>query len=145
MMKWNVRKETLNVGAMELDNLTFNEDYLEVYIDILNMSDELKAEIYKAIEIEKVRYSKEWDEFLTEVDEHKRFSTKWSNKPVVIDYNCLGISLEAGKPIKYTINTGFHDVDNDRLEPVCSIDVDLSAHTDELKKAIIHALIDRFF
>ncbi len=145
MMKWKARKETLNVGIMELDNLTFNEDYLEVNIDILDMSEELKAEVNKAIEIEKVRYSEEWDEILLDHEEFKRFSTKWSDKPVVIEYNSLSVTLEAGKPIKYTIYTGFHDVDNDRLEPVCSINVDLSAHTEELKKAIIHVLIDRFF
>ena len=145
MMKWKARKETLDIGVLELGNLTLNEDYMEVCIDIFDMSEELKAEINRAIEIEKVRYSKEWDEFLLDHEECKRFSTKWSNKPVVIEYSSLSIALQAGEPIKYTIDTGFHDADNNRLEPVASINVDLSAHTEELKKAIIHVLIDRFF
>ena len=145
MMKWKARKETTNIGFLELDNLTFNEEYLEVCIDICGMSDELKAEVNKAIELEKVNYSKELDEILAEHEVCKRFSTEWSNKPVAIDYNYLAIVLEAGKPIRYTINTGFHDIDNDNLEPVASFDVDLSDYAEELKAAIIHVLIDKFF
>lgn len=67
------------------------------------------------------------------------------DKPVVIDYNYLSVTLEAGKPIKCTINTGFHDAENDRLDPAASIDVDLFEYVGELKKAIIHVLIDKFF
>lgn len=145
MMKWKARMETANIGVLELGNLTFNEDYMEVSIDICDMSEELKAEVDKAIEIEKVQYSKQWDEILSKHEEFKRFSTKWSDKPVVIDFNYLSVTLEAGKPIKYTINIGFHDAENDRLEPVASIDVDLSEYVGELKKAIIHVLIDKFF
>lgn len=53
MMKWKARTETTNIGVLELGNLTFNEDYMEVSIDICDMSDCLKAEIEKAVEIAK--------------------------------------------------------------------------------------------
>jgi len=145
MMKWKARTETTNIGVLELDNLTFNEDCLAVCIDICNMSDGLKEEVNKEIEIEKIRFSKEWDKILAEHEEFKRWSTVWSDKPVEIDYSYLAIVLEAGKPIRYTINVGFHDVYNDRLDPVASLDVDLSEYAEELKAAIIHVLIDKFF
>lgn len=145
MLKWKARKETTNIGVMELDNMTFNEDFLEVSLDICDMSEALKAEVNKAIEIEKIQYSQYWNERLSEFDESKQFSTAWSDKPVVIDFSYLSVTLEAGKQIKYTINTGFHDAENDKLEPVASIDVDLSEYVGELKKAIIHVLIEKFF
>lgn len=145
MMRWRVKTETTSIGNMELENVMLNEDCLDVSIDILDMSGELKAEVDKAIEAEKVRYSMEWDEILSEYDSYKRFSTKWSDRPVAIDFNYLLIKLEAGKPITYTINTGFHDVENDRLEPVVQLNVDLSAYEDEIKKAIIHVMIENFF
>lgn len=145
MMRWKARKETTNIGVMELDNMTFNEDFLEVSLDICDMSETLKAEVNKAIEIEKVQYSQYWNELLSEFDESKQFSTVWSDKPVVIDFSYLSVTLEAGKPIKYTVNIGFHDAENDRLDPVASIDVDLSDYVGELKKAIIHVLIEKFF
>lgn len=144
-MKWKARTETMNIGELDLGNLTFNEDYIELSVDIYDMTEELKAEVDKAIVLEKVRYSKEWDEILSMHEEYKRFSTKWSDKPVVIDCSYLSITLESGKPIKYTINTCFHDVENDKLEPVCSVDVDLSNYAAEIKKSIIHVLVERFF
>ena len=145
MMKWSVKTETTNIGVLELGNITLDEDYMEISVDICDMSDDLKAELNKAIEIEKVKYSKEWDKWFLQHETRKRFSTKWSEKPVVIEGSSLFITLEAEKPIKYTINTAFHDAENDRLEPVASIDIDLSDYNEELKKEIIHVLIDKFF
>lgn len=34
MMKWKTRTETTNIGILELGNLTFDEDYMVVSIDI---------------------------------------------------------------------------------------------------------------
>lgn len=145
MMKWKARKETTNIGVMELNNMTFSEDFLEVYIDICGMSEDLKAEVDKAIEIEKVQCSQYWDELLSEHEESKRFSTVWSDNPVVIDFSYLSVTLETGKPIKYSINVGFHDAGNGSLNPVASIDIDLSEYANELKCAIIQVLVGKFF
>lgn len=54
MMKWKARTETTNIDVLELGNWTFDEDYMQVSIDICDMSDNLKAEVAKAIEIAKV-------------------------------------------------------------------------------------------
>lgn len=144
MMKWKVRTETTNIGILELGNLTFDEDYMEVSIDICDMSDSLKAEVDKAIEIAKVQYTKENETLNAENGYH--LPTVWSDKPVVMDFTYLRVILEAGKPIHYQICVGFEDADNKMMEQWdCAITVDLSEYANELKKAIIKVLIDKFF
>ena len=145
MMKWKARTETTNIGILELGNLTFNEDYMEVSIDICDMSDCLKVEIEKAIEARKIESAKEWEQIYNEHPDWKRCNRVFSDKTAVIDFTYLNIVLEAGKPIKYSVVVGFHDAEDDYLETDVSITVDLSEHTDELKKAIIKVLIDKFF
>lgn len=145
MMKWKARTETVNIGTLELGNITFNEDYMEVSIDICNMSDSLKAEISNATEVRKAESVKEWDKIYKERPELPRFDRTWSSKPPVIDYTYLRIILEGWKAIRHSIEAGFHDAENDRLSECASIAVDLSEHTNELKKAVIKVLLDRFF
>lgn len=145
MMKWKARTETTNIGILELGNLTFNEDYMEVSIDICDMSDSLKADVAKAIETRKIESAKEWEQVYKDHPEWEQRSRVFSDKPAVIDFTYLNIVLEADKPIKYSVVVGFHDAEDDRLEEDASITVDLSEHTDELKKAIIKVLIDKFF
>lgn len=144
-MKWKARTETTNIGTLELGNVTFNEGYMEVSIDICNMSDSMKAEVSKAIEARKAESNKEWAVIYAERPELPRFERTWSSKPTVIDYTYLRIILEVGKTIKYSIEVGFHDADNDRLGECASITVDLSEHMNELKKAVIKVMLDRFF
>lgn len=148
MMKWKARTETTNIGVLDLGSITFNEDYMEVSIDIFNMSEELEAELNKAIEIEKVRYSEEIKKDMesgVSIHPLKR-NTVWSDKPVIMSYTYLRVRLEAGKPIDYSIEFGFTDAEDRFMESWGgSISVDLSEHTTELKKAIIKVLVDRFF
>lgn len=148
MMKWKARTETTNIGVLDLGSITFNEDYMEVSIDIFDMSEELEAELNKAIEIEKVRYSEEIKKDMesgVSIHPLKR-NTVWSDKPVIMSYTYLRVRLEAGKPIDYSIEFGFTDAEDRFMESWGgSISVDLSEHTTELKKAIIKVLVDRFF
>lgn len=148
MMKWKARTETTNIGVLELENITLDEDYMEISIDICDMSEDLKEELNKAIEIEKVRYSEEIKKYMengVSVHPLKR-GTVWSDKPVIMNYTYLRVRLETGKPIDYSVEFGFHDADDNFMEAWGgSITVDLSAHTNELKKAIIKVLIDKFF
>lgn len=145
MMKWKARTETTNIGVLELGNLTFNDDYMEVSIDVCDMSDDLKSDIEKAIEARKIESVKEWEQVYNDHPDWERCSRVFSDKPAVIDFTYLNIVLEADKPIKYSIVVGFHDAEDDHLEECASITVDLSEHTNELKKAIIKVLLDKFF
>lgn len=144
MMKWKARTETTNIGILELGNLTFDEDYMEVSIDICDMSDNLKAEVDKAIEIAKVKYTENNEKMNAEYGYN--LPTVWSDKPVIMDFTYLRVVLKAGEPITYTICIGFEDADNRMMEQWdCAITVDLSEYANELKKAIIKVLVDKFF
>lgn len=147
MMQWKARKENLNIGSMELSNVTFNEDYMEVSIDILSVSDELRAEIEKSIDVAKAEHIEQWKKWYGENFEnwHKDYKPQWSNKPVVIQFHYLRIILEEGKANRYSIETGFEDAENSRIEACASTVVDLSEYEHELKKAVISVLIDKFF
>ncbi len=57
---------------------------MEVSIDIFDMSDELKVELNKAIEVAKIDYTKKYDEMNRESGHN--YNTTWSNKPVVMDF-----------------------------------------------------------
>lgn len=146
MMKWKTRTETTDIGILELGNLTFDEDYMEVSIDICDMSDSMKAEVDKAIEIAKVKYTEERTRLIEEYNIHlSKRGTVWSDKSVVMDFAYLHVVLEVGKPIDYQICIGFHDAVDTYMEQECSITVDLSEYANELKKAIIKVLVDKFF
>ena len=144
MVKWKARTETTNIGVLELGNLTFDEDYMEISIDICDMSDNLKDEIKKAIEIAKVQCTQNNERLNAE--KGYNLPLVWSDEPVNMDFTYLRVVLEAGKPIDYSICFGFTDAVNDSME--CwdgSITVDLSEYANELKKAIIKVLVDKFF
>ena len=143
MMKWKARTETTNIGILELGNLTFNEDYMEVSMDICDMSDNLKAEVKKAIEIKKLEHT----ETYSALNQEKGWNLKtvWSNKPIALDYTYLRVILEEGKPIHYSVCVGFHDSADELMEDNCEITVDLAEYQNELKKAIIKVLVDKFF
>lgn len=149
MMKWKVKKETTNIGALNLGNITFNEDYMEVSIDIFDISKDLKEELNKAIEIEKVRFIEDRKQLIAEHDRPVHplnRNTVWSNQPVIMDFTYLHINLETGKPIDYSIRFGFHDAEDDYMEAwEGNITVDLSAYANQLKKEIIKVFIDKFF
>lgn len=143
MMKWKARKETTNIGTMELGNVTLDEDNIGVFVDICDMSDSLKVEVDKAVEIEKVKYT---EKFRSKNDKYGRnLSTEWSSKPPVIDDTYLWIFLKGGGEIECSIEIAFHDADNELMDECASITVDLSEHMNELKKAVIKVMLDRFF
>lgn len=144
MMKWKARTDTINVGILELGNLTFDEDYMEVSIDICGMSDSLKTEVDKAIEIAKVKYTEKKEAINRDYDTNH--ITTWSDEPVIIDFTYLRVVMESGKPMNYQICVGFHDAIYDCMEQWdCAITVDLSKYSNELKKVIIKVLVDKFF
>lgn len=143
MMKWKARKETINIGTMELGNVTLDEDNIGVFVDICDMSDSLKAEVDKAVEIEKIKYT----EKIRSMNEKRgyNFSALWSSKPPVIDDTYLWIFLKGGGEIECSIEVAFHDADNELMDECASITVDLSENMNELKKAVIKVMLDRFF
>ena len=91
MLKWKSRTETTNIGVLELGNITFDEDYMEVSIDICSMSDGLREEVEKAIEIGKVNRTREIEKFNRE--HGFNIPSVWSDKPVKIDFTYLRVVI----------------------------------------------------
>ena len=145
MVKWKARKETADIGCIELDSLTFDEGYMSVSIDICGMSEELKAEVDRAVGVAKAQYAGKWEKWYAEHPGLKRHRIQWSDKPVVMEYTYLSVVFEAGKPVSYSIVAGFHDAEDARTETCEDIAVDLSEYTNELKRAVIKVLLDKFF
>lgn len=145
MVKWKAGKETVDIGCIELGSLTFDEDYMSVSIDICGMSEELKAEVDKAVGVAKAQYAEEWGKWYMGHPELKRHRVQWSGNPVVMDYSYLSVAFEAGKPISYSIVAGFHDAEDARMEACADITVDLSGYVNELKRAVVKVLLDKFF
>lgn len=144
MMHLNVGKGNLKKGNLELGNLIFDENHIEVAIDIVEMSEDLKVEFDKMIEVEKENYISEMKKYHSDCPKFIN-RLKWCNEPVIIMTSFLQVNLEVGKPIQYRIVVGFMDAADEFMDSVVSMDVDLSEYEAELKKVISKSLIDRFF
>ena len=142
-MKYQKEETTLNMGSISLSNFVFDEDSLGITMDILEVSDELKNEIQKSIEIEKENHTihrKEMKEYYPDYPQYT-----WSEVPVIIDSCFLEVYLRKGKKISYSINTIFHDSKNNHLEACAVTVIDLTQYEELLKKEVLKILIDNFF
>ena len=148
MMNWKVKMAAANDESLELEdatyeNISIDDERIAVCFDICGMSDNLAAEVEKAIEKEKIKRTEELE------DSNKQgahWNTKWSDKPVVKDFVYLYVAFKTGKPADYKICIIFHDAEDEALSSWdCEISVDLSENINEIKKAIIKTLIDKFF
>lgn len=140
MTKRETKKEIKNIGVIDLSQIDFADNFIQIFIPIVNISAELKTELDKAIEVDKVNYLEE----MKELGCKRLLDSEWSSKGVIFD----GLSMEVlvqDKEIRYSINVDYTDMENDFLWNNASIEVDLSAFNDEIKKIVIKAMIDKFF
>lgn len=148
MMNWKVKMAAANNESLKLEdiayeNISIDEDCIDVCFNICGMSDNLTVEVKKAIEKEKIKCTEELE------DSNKKgahWNTKWSDKPVVKDFEYLNVVFKSGEPIDYKICIIFHDAEDESLEVWdCEVAVDLSENVSEIKKIIIKTLINKFF
>jgi len=129
------RMMTTNIGTIDIGELDLLEDSLEVFIPIIAVSENLKATIEENIQRAKEVFQ---EEFLI------CRGMEWSNSGVAISYQSLHITVKE-KAFNYELCFDFEDKANDSICTGFNLDVDLSEHTEELKKLIIKAMIDKFF
>lgn len=135
----------INIGNLTLgDNISFAEDILQVFIDIKSMSKQLKRQIYKEIDEDKMYYSY----YL----QNKLNGRKWSKDGVNIVSTTLVVSISKVKDVHFGLNSlvCYIDVDYvDKTDPELyshvSINANFSNNERELKQLILNALINRFF
>lgn len=145
MTKKTLKEINSSIGSIKLGDLVLEEQSLQIIIDILDMSDELKAEIDKAIEIEKVNNVKYWEDFYNEHPQCTRYKRVWSDEPVNIFCQYLDVNLEVGKPIQYEVVVAFNDAVDDFVETDVKIPIDLSKYENELKVVFTQKIIESFF
>lgn len=133
----------MNIDIVKLGNVTLNENHIEAFIDIRDMSDTLKKDVQNSIEIAKITYCKKMKNINKKLGTH--ICTVWSNKPVNIDCTYLYVVLESGRFINSEICTCFSDPENEMMECDCTISVDLTPYSRELKKMIKRSILDKFF
>lgn len=127
---------TTTIGTINLNQIEFIEDSLDIIIGIESVSAEIQNKINEAVEIAK-------DKELEHIKlYHKNKDLTWSNARADITLS-LGIHLE-NKTFTYTIDVIIEDIESD-LSTNVSIEVDLSEYQNELKKIIVKAMIDKFF
>ena len=130
------REMTTNIGTINLAELELMLDGLEVFIPITTVSDRLKTVIDENIQKAKEDHQKEY------LDGKGK---RWSDTGINMDYQSLHITIEQGKKITYQLCFDFNDKKDEFIEAWFNLDVDLSEHTEEIKKLIVKAMIDKFF
>lgn len=119
-----------NVMMLKSGDLTLDNKCIVLSFSISDISENLKAELEKAIEQAKGADTRHM----------------WSDKPVIMDFTYLRVVLEDGKEIDCSIHIGFHDShDEDTKIWDCSLKVDLSEQTERLKGVILNMLVDALF
>lgn len=138
------RKEiTTTIGTINLNDVEFCENSLDVFIGIESVSADIQKKINEAVEIAKVEQLQFLKEF---VEEHYNSIYKdkvWTDAGVDVDLS-LHIIVD-NKNFSYQIEIDITDKADDRMWTSASVDVDLSEYQSELKKVIIKAMIDKFF
>lgn len=134
MRKQNI---TTTIGVINLDNIEFYDNSLDVFIGIKSVSADIQEKIKAAVEIAKVEY-------IQMVKEH--FSNKdlgWTYAGVNTDLS-LHIIVDK-KQFSSQIEIDITDREDERVWTSASVEVDLSEYQNELKKVIMKAMIDKFF
>ena len=128
---------TTSIGTIDLNNIEFYDNSLDVFIGIESVSAEIQEKIMAAVEIAKVEHIQIVKEHFTNKD------LKWTDAGVDTDLS-LHIIVDK-KHFSYRIEIDIEDREDDRVWTSASVEVDLSEYQNELKKVIMKAMIDKFF
>lgn len=120
MKKSNI---TTVIGTLNLNDIFFADDTLDIFISIDSVSSEVQNRIYSAIEVAKSEYS-------------------WIDKNTEMQLS-LWVKIK-NKAMTYCISVDFINSDNDNFATV-NISIDLAEYESDLKKIIIKAMINNFF
>lgn len=134
MKKTNI---TTTIGTINLNDISFVEDTINIFIGIESVSAEIQKKINEAVEIAKTEHIQMVKECYTNKN------LNWTDAGVNTDLS-LHIIVE-NKKFSYRIEIDIEDKKDDRVWTGASVDVDLSEYQNELKKVIVKAMIDKFF
>lgn len=135
-----MRKKTITttIGTINLNDVEFCENSLDVFIGIESVSQEIREKITTAVETRKSKY----------IEEMKQYSDSmkhlyWTDAGV--DTNLSLHIIVDNKEFSYVVEVDIMDKENEYMWTSASIEVDLAEYQSELKKVIVKAMIDKFF
>lgn len=128
---------TTTIGIINLNDISFVEDTIDIFIGIESVSADIQKKINEAVEIAKAEHIQRVKEYYTNKN------LNWTDAGVNTDLS-LHIIVK-NKKFSYRIEIDIEDKKDDRVWTSASVDVDLSEYQNELKKVIVKAMIDNFF
>lgn len=129
-------KKVTNLGTIDLSKIELMES-VDMYIDISDLAEGLKKEVKKAVERGKRIYQEEREGYMKKRGQH------WSNEGVYI-FPQLHIVIPQDGKVKYDLSIYFQDFVDEDIADSIILEIDLSKHVSELKRAIFHVLVDKF-
>lgn len=131
------RKDTvINYGAIEIGEIEFAEDVIQVWIDVKSVSDSLKECIDKAIEESKIEALE---------DLYGVHGKSWGSKGVTVFGMTLNVIAHKDKELETELYVNYEDMEDDNMWGGACIKVDLTGHETELKQLVIKSIVNRFF
>ncbi len=128
---------TTSIGTINLNDIDFCENTLDVFIGIESVSADIQSKINEAVEIAKTEHLERIKEYFTNKE------LKWTEAGVETNLS-LHIIID-NKEFSYRIEIDIEDKADGTMWTSASVDVDLSEYQNELKKVIVKAMIDNFF
>lgn len=131
-----MKNETMitSIGTIKLVEMEITEDIIDVYIPVVDVSENLKATIKENIQKAKEEYQKEF------LDGR---GLQWSDAEIKLLFQQLHITIKE-KVLTYELCFDFQDAENNFCTGF-TLAVDLSEHTEELKETIKSAVLEKFF
>lgn len=126
-----------NLGIVDLSNIELMES-IEIYIGVADLSGDLKHQVEAAVENGKKLHEIEDEKYMN------LWNQNWCKAGVKIMPQ-LHIVLPEEGGFKYDLTVFFEDLEDNDLSDSVVLNIDLSNHIAELKKLIMHILIDKFF
>ena len=128
---------TTTIGTINLNNIEFCENTIDVFIGIESVSADIQKKISEVVESAKADHIQMVKEYYINKNLH------WTDAGVNTDLS-LHIVVN-NKEFSYRIEIDIIDNENEMMWTSASIEVDLSEYQNELKKVIVKAMIDKFF
>lgn len=126
----------INYGAIEIGEIEFAEDIIQVWIDVKSVSDSLKESIDNLIEESK-------EEALENL--YRVHGKQWSDEGVTVYGMTLNITARLDNKLETELYVNYEDLEDDSMYWGITIAVDLTGHEAELKQLVIKSIVNRFF
>lgn len=113
-------------------------DTIEIYVDIVELPEEIKADVDKAVETGKEQYLINWKKCVD------LYGYKWSDKGVNLSPQLHIIVNRDGK-IEYELAVFYQDKECEDLFDSVYLPIDTVINQTELKKLIVNGIINAIF